>query len=184
VNTKITVRWDVTLCSLADMYWCFGGTLASISRVEMSSTLMMEVEGVILLWISVPCLCFRLIFCMINIQGIIEFSMEFAIPFTQIYWLMYLYGIFVHDMQRAYKSHIAIYSLMFFVENHCVKKIIIIIIIILILNMDVSLLWELVWGSFSMFIKRSVMLLWHCWMLRPGYFIVFFVFLFFCEWSN
>jgi len=49
VNTKITVCWDATLCSLVDMYRCFGGTLASISRVEMSSTLKMEVAGVILL---------------------------------------------------------------------------------------------------------------------------------------
>jgi len=121
--------------------------------------------------------CFSIIFYMINMQGIIEFSMEFATPITQIYWLTYLYGISVHDMQRAYKSHIAVYSVTFFAENHCVKKMMMIIIIIL--NMDVSLLWELVWGSFSMFIKRSVMLLWDCWMLRPGYLLVFVVFLFF-----
>ena len=113
VNIKITVHWYATLCSLVDMYRCFVGTLASICGVEMSSTLMMEVAGVILLWICIPCLCFSLIFYMINIQGIIEFSIEFAIPFTQIYWFTYLYRISAHDMQRAYKSHIAVYSLMF-----------------------------------------------------------------------
>lgn len=77
-------------------------------------------------------------------------------------------------MQRAYKLQIAVYSLIFLcVENHCIKK----MIIIIILNIDVSLLCELVWDSFGIFIKRSVLLLWLCWMLRPGYILVFVVFL-------
>lgn len=43
-------------------------------------------------------------------------------------------------MQRAYKAYTPVYSLMFICGKSCVKK----MIIIILLNIDVSVLWELV----------------------------------------